>query len=476
MPKVFSEQLFDWYVTRLDLTDSRLMYVFTVTVDGEKYFFSEDGITQTFDFNLAYFNAFQLPYINACDLQKPVEWLSKAVVYEIFVDRFFMANTEGKDYINMEWGEKPTAKSYAGGDLNGITEKLPYIQQLGADTVYLTPIFSSPTTNHKYKIIDYYNVDSHFGTNNDFKRLVETAHKMGMRVVLDAVFNHCGAGFPPFQDVLKNREKSPYFDWFIPINPDKGEYEHFGYELFDMPKLNTSNSAVRKYFLDVAAHWQETYGIDGWRLDVSDEISHKFWREFRERVKGINPEAVIIGENWHDANPYLRGDEYDSIMNYAFTRACVDFFAEKTISAQTFSDRLNSLLMRNTTMVNDMMLNLLDSHDTDRFLTLAMTDKTALRAALACLFVFPGAAMVYYGTETDMEGGYDPDCRRTFDWTKAEPFGETAKLIQKLSALRKSGIMDNKDISIYADKDKLFIKRGKVTFSTDGRAFDILEG
>ena len=157
-------------------------------------------------------------------------------------------------------------------------------------------------------------------------------------------------------------------------------------------------------------------GIDGWRLDVADEVSHDFWRRFRKEVKRENPQAILIAESWHDAGSWLRGDQFDGIMNYSFTKACIDFFAKKTRTVQSFCDRLNELLMRNTDQANEMMLNLLDSHDTERFLTLAGEDRAALRCALAVMFFYPGMPCICYGTEIGMIGEYEPDSRRTFDW------------------------------------------------------------
>ena len=199
---------------------------------------------------------------------------------------------------------------------------------------------------------------------------MEKVHARGMKLVLDAVFNHCSENLSQFQDVLKNGRGSKYFDWFV-IRGDKISEARDNYETFAacdyMPKFNTSNPEVQRYLLDIAVHYIREYDIDGWRLDVSDEISHYFWRKFREEVKAAKKDAVIIGENWHDANSNLRGDQYDSIMNYAFTKACLDFFATDSINAEQLVWRLNGLLMRNSSTVNQMMLNLLDSHDTHRF-------------------------------------------------------------------------------------------------------------
>lgn len=456
MRKAYVGELFDFYEVKLTLEDTRLAYVFYVDDGKQCYYFSEDGVTESYDFTIGFYNFFQYPYINEADITKCVPWMKTAVFYQIFVDRFHMADREkDKSYINCGWGDMPTPKSFAGGDLKGITEKLDYISNLGCNAIYLTPVFCSDS-NHKYDISDYYQVDPQFGTNEDLKKLVATAHQKGIKIVLDAVFNHCSEKMMQFQDVLKKGKKSCYYDWFV-IKGDKINQNEVNYETFAacayMPKLNTSNEKVQEYLLKIGSHYLTEYDIDGWRLDVSDEISHSFWRKFRERMKSIKSDAVIIGENWHDANHYLRGDQYDSIMNYAFTKTCLDYFATECKSAEQTAWKLNEILMRNTEPVNAMMLNLLDSHDTHRFFKEVGKNRFKMKAALALLFLFTGAPCIFYGTEILMEGGYDPDCRRCMDWEKAKPDGEYRdiyELLQVLSALKRNGVLADGTIQIGA--------------------------
>ena len=461
MSCVYQTALFDYYEVSLKLSDTRLAYVFYVN-DGEKnYYFSEDGVTETYDFSLGYYNFFQYPYINEADIMECVPWMKTAVFYQIFVDRFFMGDRE-KDvsYINAVWGEVPTPKSFYGGDIRGVIEKLEYLKALGVSAIYLTPVFSS-VSNHKYDISDYYTVDKQFGTNEDLKELVKKAHAMGMKLVLDAVFNHCSEKLEQFQDVVKNGRNSRFFDWFV-IRGDKISESKDNYETFAacdyMPKFNTSNPEVQKYLLDIAVHYIKDYDIDGWRLDVSDEISHYFWRKFREKVKAAKKDAVIIGENWHDANTNLRGDQYDSIMNYAFTKACLDYFATNDIGAEQMVWRLNGLLMRNTGTVNKMMLNLLDSHDTHRFFKEVNREQWKMQAALALLYLFCGTPCILYGTEILMWGGYDPDCRRCMQWEVTGPEGdyqEIWKLLVKLAEVRREYDLADGIQKLYA-KGELF--------------------
>ncbi|MDR3319329.1 MAG: glycoside hydrolase family 13 protein [Clostridiales bacterium] len=462
LKKRYTDGKFDWYTVKLALSDVRFVYVFEITACGKPRYFSEDGLTDAFDFKLAYFNSFQLPYINAIDVHRVVPWMREAVFYQIFVDRFNRGDYEKDDgYINLKWGDLPTAESFAGGDLKGITAKLDYLTDLGVNVLYLTPIFRS-ISNHKYDISDYYGVDRHFGGNEDFRTLVEAAHGKGIRIVLDAVFNHCSERLPQFQDVIKKGRESHYYDWFI-IHGDKPDPAKCNYECFAscgyMPKFNTSNKELQRYLIDVAAHWIKDYGIDGWRLDVSDEVSHNFWRHFTESVKEVKDDCVIIGENWHDANPFLHGEQYDSIMNYAFTKACLDFFADNKLTAQGFAERLNGLLMRNTDQVNAMMLNILDSHDTHRFLTLLKGDEDKLICALAVTFMYLGAPGIYYGTEIGIRGGYDPDCRRTFDWEKANKDTPLMGAVRALIGLKKRPELQCGEIALRAELGLFILER-----------------
>ena len=385
MQNSYSDALYDYYTASLDVPDSRIGYIFLLQSGEEKYYYSEEGLTVDYNHEKSYYNFFQYPYINKIDLHNKVAWCDKSVFYQIFVDRFHIGKTKkNTDYIDKKWGELPEPKGFFGGDIKGITEKLDYLNDLGINAIYLTPIFQSPS-NHKYDTIDYETVDEMFGTNSDLNELVENAHQRGIKILLDAVFNHCSYLCKQFQDVLIKGKQSEYYDWFI-IHGDRPDLDNMNYECFAacnyMPKWNTNNNEVQNFLLHIAVKWIKEYGIDGWRLDVADEVSHDFWRNFRKAVKNEKPDAIIIGENWHDAFPWLQGDQFDSIMNYSFTKACLDYFAFGKYSAKQFCDRLSEILMRNTDQVNEMMLNLLDSHDTERFLTNAGENKSKLKLSL----------------------------------------------------------------------------------------------
>lgn len=462
MEKKFEDALFAYYEIMLELHDVRLAYIFRIWEKGKGWYYSEDGLSDTYDFELAYFNFFQMPYINSIDIHREVLWMRSAVFYQIFVDRFCRGRKKKNDsYITMKWGDLPSPKGFAGGDIQGIIQKLDYIQELGCNAIYLTPVFPS-VSNHKYDISDYHTIDEQFGTNADMHRLVEEVHKRGMKIVLDAVFNHCSERLPQFQDVLKKGRKSPYYDWFL-IRGEKPIPEEQNYEVFSfcnyMPKMNTSNKEVQDFLINIGTGWIKKYDIDGWRLDVSDEVSHDFWRNFRRSVKQLKADCVIIGENWHDANSFLQGDQYDGIMNYAFTKACLDFYAFETSNADEFARKLNGLLMRNTWQVNRMMLNLLDSHDTDRFYTAVKKDKDKVLSAAAVMCMFPGAPCIYYGTEIPLEGGYDPDNRRCFDWREEKWDDVFREKLKELLELRKDPIVRDGDIEIKVYQEQLLIQR-----------------
>ncbi|MCL2051796.1 MAG: glycoside hydrolase family 13 protein [Lachnospiraceae bacterium] len=472
MEKIMADELFAYYSVTIKLTDLRFVYIFRLSENGRDFYFTEEGLSEQYDFENCHFNAFQLPYVNKADTLSPVEWLNNAIFYQIFIDRFYQAEGTNKEtaYINLKWGKKPGPKSFAGGDLKGICEKLDYLLSLGVTALYLNPIFSAPS-NHKYDTWDYFEIDPMFGTKEDFKELVKTAHDKGIRVVLDAVFNHCGEGFMPWKDVVKNGSKSRYYPWFY-VNGK--EFEYFGISKH-MPKLNTENDECAEYLLKVAEYWLKEFDIDGWRIDVSDEVPHVFWRKFRNRVKEIKADCAIIGENWHDAEPFLRGDQFDSTMNYAFTKAAIDYFAKGTLTEKSLSERINSMLARNTDIVNNMLFNLVDNHDTHRFLRIVGEDALKLRAAVALGFMLPGSFCIYYGTEIDMTGGYDPDCRRCFDWLK--PAGETFALIKRLAKLKKNHVMKSGTTRVFF-KDGLFAlereyQGEKIIFTLKGLAWEI---
>ena len=436
----------EYYSVAVPLTDTRFSYIFELTcTDGKTRYLSEEGLSESYNHDLGYFNFFQYTSQFPCDAMRIPDWVRTAVCYQIFPERFAMGKSD-KDtrYIKDVWGELPHPKSFYGGDLVGIREKLPYLANLGVNVIYMTPVFCSPS-NHKYDITDYETVDPAFGGNAALKDLIDHAHSRGIRVMLDGVFNHCSSDHPFFLDAKKKGKNSPYYDWFL--WKEDGSYLTFGSVKY-MPKLNTANPAVIRYFSGVAVNWMRDFGVDGWRLDVSDEISHRFLRHFREAVLEQDSEAIIIGEDWHRAVRYLNGDEYDGTMNYGVTKACLDLLAFQTIDAVQFRDRLVRLYHTYSVAANEKMLNLLGSHDTDRFLTRVKGDGQRFRTAAAIMFFYPGIPCVYYGDEIGMEGGFDPDCRRCFDWNEENWDHETHDLIKRLMRLKKEPALSRGSLGI----------------------------
>ena len=461
MEKTFVDELFAYYEIYIKLKDKRFAYVFKIKEGQDTYYLSENGLDTRCDLDEFSFTSFQMPYINEVDIFRPVAWMRDAVFYQIFVERFNRGNFDKDDsYINQAWDGLPSPKSFAGGDLRGITEKLEYIKDLGVNCLYLTPIFKSPT-NHKYDIRDYFEIDPNFGNKKDFKDLVDKAHGLGIRIVLDAVFNHMSHLNPIFKDVIERGEKSKYYDWFY-VRGDEVDFEKLNYETFayakNMPKLRTSNKDVQAYLLKIGKYWIEEFDIDGWRLDVSDEVSHDFWRAFRKEIKSAKADAVIIGENWHNAETFLRGDEFDSIMNYAFTNTALDYFKDK-IDAKEASDKLNMVMMRNRDQANSMMLNFLDTHDTPRFITEIGGSVDKVLAALALATVYMGATCLYYGTELGLEGGADPDCRRAMPWEKLADNQELSQKIKEILKIKDHRAIRDGKIKISSKDDILFLER-----------------
>jgi Glycosidases len=269
-------------------------------------------------------------------IQTP-DWVKHAVFYQIFPDRFAKSKQPRQrllqNFMWEEWHEIPTLQGYKGGDLWGVMEQLDYLQDLGINAIYFTPIFQS-ASNHRYHTHDYYQVDPMLGGNPAFKELLDAAHHRNIKIVLDGVFNHASRGFFFFHDILENGPHSPWLDWFKiegwPLSAYDGNLPA-NYVGWDgnraLPVFNHDNPEVREYIMEIAEYWIKL-GIDGWRLDVPFEIKTPgFWQEFRERVKAINPEAYIVGEVWEDGREWLDGTQFDGVMNYLFAGPTIAFAA-----------------------------------------------------------------------------------------------------------------------------------------------------
>ena len=347
-------------------------------------------------------------------------WTKDAVFYQIFPDRFCRSAKYKAVGKFVDWDTLPTRENMFGGNLAGICEKLEYIASLGVNAIYLCPIFKS-NSNHRYHTVDYFEIDPVLGTLKDFDTLVKKAHKLGLRVILDGVFNHCSRGFFQFNSLMELGKNSPYVDWFHvhgwPLHAYSGKPNYdcwWGYPA--LPKFNTDNPDVRDYLFSVGEYWMKR-GIDGWRLDVPNEIDDdSFWQEFRRRIKAINPDAYIVGEIWDEPSRWLQGDQFDGVMNYQFRKAVLAYlFDEKPIDVSEFAKRLQDAFPEGRFGVP---MNLLGSHDTIRLASLPCSNLQRVKLALALLFFLPGAPCIYYGEEIGMLGGKDPDNRRSFPWDK----------------------------------------------------------
>ncbi|SES90765.1 alpha-glycosidase [Paenibacillus sp. NFR01] len=417
-----SDAMFDYWECESVPLYRRLKYGFLLQKDHERVWMTENDFQTDRPANPN--RLFEFPFINPVDVFTPPAWVKDAVFYQIFPERFANGDHSLDPENVLPWGGTPRPDNFFGGDLQGVIDHLDHLSELGITGIYFTPIFTA-TTNHKYDTEDYMQVDPHFGDVATLKKLVDACHKRGIRVLLDAVFNHSGRTFAPFVDVLEKGEASPYKDWFhvrefpLKVENDIPNYDAFAFEP-KMPKLNTEHPEVKAYLLKVAEYWIKDVGIDGWRLDVANEVDHEFWRDFRKVVKRANPEAYILGEIWHESAPWLEGDKFDAVMNYPFTDAVLDFFVHETLDAEGFANAIGKQLSRYPLQASEVAFNLLDSHDTPRLLTLAGGDKNKLKLSALFQFTFMGTPCIYYGDEIGMDGEGDPGCRKCMEWDPAK--------------------------------------------------------
>ncbi len=520
-----SDELFDFYSGTIPATDKAYKYHFELNLGRLKVYYNRKGVI----------NQPESQYnFRVCPGLKTPDWAKGAVMYQIFVDRFYNGDQKNDvlddeyNYVGApvkrvtSWNKYPAAdgiREFYGGDLQGIIDKLEYLNQLGIDAIYLNPIFVSPS-NHKYDTQDYDNIDPHFGkivkdggtlvsktqkmpkryikrttdkanldaSNALFAKLVEEAHKKGIKVILDGVFNHCGS-FNKWMD----REKfyanaknyspgayvssaSPYVNYFHFYKkdewPDNPNYDGWwGYDT--LPKLNYEGSnKLHDYILELAKKWvSPPYNADGWRLDVaadlgySKEYNHKFWRDFRKAVKTANPNALILAEHYGDPYDWLvDGDQWDTVMNYdAFMEPVTWFLTgmqkhsdesrpELYGNDKAFIGAMTHHLSRFHTSSALVAMNQLSNHDHSRFLTRTnrkvgrvhtVGSKAAeeglnyglMRAAVVMQMTLPGAPTIYYGDEAGLAGWTDPDNRRTYPWGRENK--ELIRLHKNLISMRK---------------------------------------
>lgn len=429
MDKFRTDRYFDWYEIRLETRFERIAYYFELQNGVETLFYYGDcyemaGTPTRADY-------FQLPFNHRADRFAAPAWTRDAVVYNIFPDSFAAGKRLAPN------GAPPCR----GGTVRGVTENLDYIASLGFNCIYLNPIFAA-RSYHRYDTLDYYRIDPHMGAEDDLRDLVRRAHALGIRVILDGVFNHVSSDHPFFRDVLEKGWASRYYSCFYalpetPRLPAAGElpgYTCFSY-VADMPKTNTADPFLRQYFCDVGAYWVRKFDVDGWRLDVANELDDGFLRAFRASVKAVKSDALIVGEVWENAAHYLGGDMLDSAMNYDFRRYCRRFFAEQTVDAETFDTNVSTLLLRYNENALFAQLNLLDSHDVSRFLSLCGGKTERMELAVLLQMTFPGMPCVFYGDEKGLCGESEPEYRRPMEWDASSPLEE---VYRRMIALRKT--------------------------------------
>jgi cyclomaltodextrinase len=373
-------------------------------------------------------------------------WVQDCVFYQILPDRFARSPRLQKPGNLEEWNSRPTHHGFKGGDLLGIVEHLNYLDELAVYGLYINPIFQA-TSNHRYNTHDYFQIDPLLGGQSAFDELLEQAHRRGMRVILDGVFNHTGRSFLKFADILENGQSSPWLDWFgiegWPLSPyDTSQPANYRgwHNIRALPELNLENPEVREFIYQVGEYWL-SQGIDGWRLDFPESIQVPgFWEEFRRRMKAANPEAALFGEVWRDPGPWLQAGLFDGVTNYIFAGAVLAFAAGERVQVELirkpnptrdydpappldavqFGNRVEGLLHISPTSVHSTQLNLLDSHDTPRLFTMTGGDLPSVKLAFLFQMAYPGVPCIYYGDEIGLAGGPDPDCRRAFLWDEPE--------------------------------------------------------
>lgn len=466
MERVRTDSIFDWYEVELNSSLERIAYYFKLEKDSEIVYYLGDCFEK--DLNVGRADYFQLPFnLHANRLVIP-EWARDAVVYNIFPDSF----ATDKGYISKQPEsavyEGEECKSLLGGKVKGITQNLEYIKELGFNCIYLNPLFVA-SSYHKYDLLDYFHIDPTRGTDEEFKELVNKAHSMGIRVIIDGVFNHVCHKHEFFKDVVKNKKKSKYYDCFYELKdgevkfPEAGrmpDYTCFAY-VPEMPKTNTKNEFIKNYFCKVGEYWIKEFDVDGWRLDVANEVDDDFLRAFRSTVKSAKPDALVIGEVWENANHYINNLALDSAMNYDFRRFASGFIAEGKLDAAEFDARITNLLMRYQKQALPASLNLLDSHDVSRFFSLCRGDIDKMELAVLFQMTFVGMPSVFYGDEAGLLGESEPEYRQAMDFSKSHRLYEIYRKLISFRNLHKQ-LREDSFETILAEGRVYAYKRGNI--------------
>ncbi|MCF7918833.1 MAG: alpha-glucosidase C-terminal domain-containing protein [Candidatus Cloacimonetes bacterium] len=435
------------------------------------------------DFKEWYYEGVNIP-------PKPEELLPKyRPYYHLIKDWYDISGlTKSPYHAPNQDGYQPEYNSYYGGDIAGIQQNLDYLSDLGITIIYFNPLFQAKS-NHKYDAADYMKLDPHFGTNEEFRAFVADCHARGIKIIIDCAFNHTGETFWAFQDGVKKGKESEYWDWYewkkwpLPDTNSPGYKPSDYYECWwgfgEMPNLNYDltlsnpeenslknmadadpNMPVVNHVLDVVDFWIGDMDLDGFRLDVPNEVPFWFWKLFRERVKANKEDAWLCGEIWSNAVDWVNNDVFDSVMNYAYFKDPVQrFFNMRQCSAATFDRDLKPGLLTYPTQSAQTMMNLIDSHDTFRYLETAKGDVSTLKLAAFFEMTYVGAPHIWYGDEIAMMGKHDPDCRRPFNWK----YKDNPKAVDLLDYYKKI-------IAIRKENDAL--RRGSFkTLLTDGMVY-----
>lgn len=531
-----SDNIFDYYTILVDFKGKRTKYYFSIEKGGNTYYYNKNSVKLDIDEN---FN-----FVIAPDFDVP-EWSKGAIIYQIFVDRFcngdpsndvqtneytYLLSRAAKKIDN--WHEQVAQDdicNFYGGDLKGIMDKMPYLKDLGIEVIFLNPIFVSPS-NHKYDTQDYDYIDPHYGvivedggeclefekfrnkfatkymkrtldkknleaSNEFFAKFIKHAHSHGIKVIIDGVFNHCGAfnkwldreglyqqlGYPVGAYLEESSPYKDYFKWYTHNWPNNDCYDGWwGHD--NHPKLNFEASReLYDYFMNIGSKWVSApYNADGWRLDVaadlgfSQEFNHEFWRDFRKAVKSANPEAIILAEHYGNAEPWLEGDQWDTVMNYdAFMEPITwfltgmqkhseEFRGDMLCNAMAFEGSMRFYMSRFSVEALHSAMNQLSNHDHSRFLTrtnmksgrLHTTgaeaadkniNKGIMYEAVTFQMTWPGAPALYYGDEAGLAGWTDPDNRRTYPWGREDHeildfHREIIKVRKNLNCLKKGSL------------------------------------
>lgn len=436
---------YSYFKVEMEPLAEEFAYYFQIQVGEEMTYFGQNGAISE-ESQVEPFHYFS----NSVQTFATPEWAQGAVIYQIFPDRFYNGDLSNDPKTGLihgnpiefrSWDQLPAnpprGADFFGGDLQGVLDKLDYLQELGVQAIYFNPIHEA-LSNHKYDASDYLKVDDQFGSNELFKSLVDEAKKRGIYVIIDGVFNHTGVGFWAFQDVMEKGQASPYADWYeiydYPVDPVKGNYKSWnGYS--SLPALNYDNPEVRDYVLEVLHYWL-SLGVKGVRLDAPKEVPMEFWQEFYQIAKEIDPDVLLIGEIWDDASPWIHEKAFDSTMNYLYRDQMIKFFIQRRGRTSTFARGLGNDLTRYPEPVVHVLYNMVSTHDKERFLTLAQGNVDRVKPYVIFQFTFVGAPAIYYGDEIGMEGGPDPDCRRPMIWDESKQNRELKDLYQQMIGIR----------------------------------------